>query len=78
VARTMVSSSCVPSGRLEGCLGREEEELSVPAASVSPHDMAEGRQAAVGSSEGWWVAMTPLDVFCKFHQGALNCHITPL
>lgn len=61
--RTMVSSSCVPSGRMEGCLCRGEEELSLPAANMNPHDVAEGRQAAIGSSEGWLVAVILLDVF---------------
>lgn len=53
--RTMVSSSCVLSGRMEECLCREEEEeLSLPPANINPHDVAEGRQAAIGSKQVGW------------------------
>lgn len=52
-----MSSSCVCSGRMEGCLCREEEEeeLSLPAVSINVHDVVEGRQVAIGFLEGWSV-----------------------
>lgn len=51
---------------------REEEEMPFPAVNTNPRDMAEGRQAAGGPAEVWWVAVTLLDVFHKRCQGALS------